>query len=143
MKIIIASSCIQAVGSHAQSTFPQECCGFMLGTKSNDGGRTVTELYKIDNINATNPGRQYHMNPKQQLEAERYAREEKLEILGVYHSHPNHSSRASEFDRIHALPFWSYLIISCINGKRGQIQSWRLREDRSQFDEEVLIEKPF
>ena len=111
----------------------------MLGTEAEDESREISEVYKIINTKEENRERRYLIEPTEQLKAERYARENQLDVLGVYHSHPNHPSQASEFDRVHAMPFWSYLIISCMNGKRAQVQSWRLREDRSQFDEETLI----
>ena len=139
MKIRVTPQCLEIINIHAEESFPEECCGFMLGKEEPNGIRYIEEVYKISNSKEENRKRRYLIEPGQHLKAERYAREKHLDILGVYHSHPNHPSTASEFDRIHAMPFWSYLIISCMNGKRDQIQSWRLREDRSQFDEEELL----
>ena len=139
MKVRVKPDCQEEMNLHAEEAFPEECCGFMLGTESEDGTRDISEVYKIINTKEENRERRYLIEPTEQLKAERHARENQLDVLGVYHSHPNHPSQASEFDRVHAMPFWSYLIISCMNGKRAQVQSWRLREDRSQFDEETLI----
>lgn len=139
MKIRVESECQTTMNAHAEAAFPEECCGFMLGSETEQGARHIKEIYKIDNTKDANRERRYLIEPTAQLKAERYAREQGLDVLGVYHSHPNHPSRASEFDRVHAMPFWSYLIISCMEGKTAEIQSWRLRDDRTQFDEEELI----
>ena len=139
MKVQVEPKCQTSMNAHAEATFPEECCGFMLGAEAEDGSRHISEIYKIENTKDENRERRYMIEPTSQLKAERHAREMGLDVLGVYHSHPNHPSKASEFDRVHAMPFWSYLIISCMEGKTAEIQSWRLRDDRTQFDEEELI----
>ena len=139
MKIRVQEECQRIMNAHAESAFPEECCGFMLGTEEENGARHITEVYKIENTKDENRERRYLIEPTAQLKAERYARESGLDVLGVYHSHPNHPSQAREFDRQYAMPFWSYFIISWMEGKTAQIQSWRLKDDRSQFDEEELL----
>ena len=139
MRVHVVPNCQSEMNAHAEEAFPQECCGLLLGHQAKDGNRKIVQTYKIDNTKDENRQQHYLIEPTAQLKAERYARDNELDVLGVYHSHPNHPSQASELDRKHAMPFWSYLIISCMNGKTSQIQSWRLREDRSQFDEEELL----
>ena len=95
-------------------------------------------MIRVENTKGENRERRFLIEPRALLHAERTAKEAGLDVLGIYHSHPNHPSQASEFDRVHAMPFWSYLIISCMEGKTAQIQSFRLKEDRSAFDEEEL-----
>lgn len=127
------------IRQHAESTFPEECCGAMLGRDLEDGTREVVALHAVDNTKDENRERRYLIPPREVLAAEKAAREQGLDVVGIYHSHPNHPSRPSEFDREHAMPFWSYVIVSCMDGKSDALQSWRLREDRSLFDEEDLV----
>ena len=139
MKIRVATNCPEDMNAHAEATFPEECCGAMLGIEHDDGTREITKIIRVDNTKGENRERRFLIDPRALLNAEKVAKEHGLEHLGIYHSHPNHPSQASEFDRVHAMPFWSYLIISCMDGKAARVQSWRLREDRSAFDEEELI----
>ncbi|MEM6731331.1 MAG: M67 family metallopeptidase, partial [Myxococcota bacterium] len=120
-------------------TFPEECCGAMLGRDRDDGVREVVEILEIDNTKDENRERRFLIDPREVLGAEKSAREKGLDVVGIYHSHPNHPSLPSDFDRDHAMPFWSYVIVSCMDGKAATMQSWTLREDRTQFDEEELI----
>jgi proteasome lid subunit RPN8/RPN11 len=137
-RVKLAPGVRDAMCAHAERAFPEECCGAMLGNERDDGSRDIVEILEIDNTKDENRQRRYLIEPKAQLNAEKVARQKKLDVLGIYHSHPNHPSKPSEFDREHAMPFWSYLIVSCMQGKRASVQSWRLRDDRSLFDEETL-----
>ena len=138
MTIKLSSECRKAIEEHASSAFPEECCGTMLGVEDANGHREISKVIAVPNVKGENRKRRYLIDPKALLGAEKQARNEKLDVLGIYHSHPNHPSQASEFDREHAMPFWSYVIISCMEGKPAGMQSWRLRDDRSVFDEEAL-----
>ena len=137
-RIEIAADCQAQMNEHAERAFPEECCGTMLGCDRDDGAREVTRVLPIENTKQENRERRYLIEPRAALAAERAAAEAGLSVVGIYHSHPNHPSQASEFDREHAWPHWSYVIISCMNGETAQVQSWRLREDRSRFDEETI-----
>ena len=138
MKITVNQACQDDMNAHAEETFPEECCGTMLGRELEDGSREIVQIIRVENTKGENRERRFLIDPRSLLHAERTAKEAGLDVLGIYHSHPDHPSQASEFDRVHAMPFWSYLIISCLKGKTATIQSWRLREDRSAFDEEEL-----
>ena len=138
MKIVVNQSCRDDMSAHAEDTFPEECCGTMLGRELEDGSREIVQVIRVENTKGENRERRFLIDPRSLLQAERTAKDAGLDVLGIYHSHPDHPSKWSEFDRVHAMPFWSYLIISCIKGKTANIQSWRLREDRSSFDEEEL-----
>ena len=115
--------------------FPHEICGLLLG-KEEDGRRVISALVPIDN--SFEEGEQYHrylITPDAMFRAEREARRQGLDVLGVYHSHPNSPARPSEYDRDHAAwTAWSYLIVSVNDGKAGDLLAWSLREDRSAFD---------
>ncbi len=139
MKLHLPESLRSAIASHASGTYPEECCGALLGKDHDDNRREVEDILRVDNTKDTNRARRYLIDPKALLAAERTARERGLDVVGIYHSHPDHPSRPSEFDREHAMPFWSYVIVSCMEGKVAALQSWQLAEDRSAFFEEELI----
>ena len=134
MKTTITDECMNIIREHAERAFPEECCGAMLGTDLNESERQISSIITIENTKDENRKRRFLIDPRALLAAEKQARQKKLDVVGIYHSHPNHPSRPSEFDREHAMPFWSYIIISCIDGKGAEVQSWRLRDDRSQFE---------
>lgn len=141
LRVEITTNCQSQINAQAERAFPEECCGAMLGRDRDDGVREVVQVMPVDNTKDENRKRRYLIAPDALLAAEKAARGAGLDVVGIYHSHPNHPSQASEFDRDHAMPFWSYLIVSCMNGKVASVQSWRLRDDRSVFDEEQLVER--
>ena len=128
---------VDRMKEHARSSYPEECCGFLFG---NSGGDTkeVTDLHELTNSSHSNRTRRYVVTPEEFRNAEIWAQGRGLEVLGLYHSHPDHPSRPSQFDVDHALPWWSYIIIAVENGAPGTLQSWILRDDRSSFDEEGI-----
>ena len=135
--IRIEESPTNAMIDDALKTYPDECCGFMLGIQ-NQNESTVTEIRVINNSKQGDRRRRFEISPLDYMYAERYADENNLALLGVYHSHPDHPSRPSETDRLAAQPNFSYLIISIIDGKFNTQQSWRLN-DEHQFEEETII----
>jgi proteasome lid subunit RPN8/RPN11 len=120
----------------ASATFPDECCGFMFGREEGED-RFVSEISTVKNAKEGDKKRRYEISAKDYLKAEQYAALNDLLILGVYHSHPNHPAIASETDRQAAQPWFSYLILSVIEGKFDNWRSWRLNE-AEQFDEEKI-----
>ncbi|MEO8288413.1 MAG: M67 family metallopeptidase [Chloroflexota bacterium] len=127
------------ITSHAEAGYPNEICGILLG-KDGDGGRVIKSAMRIEN--SFEADEQYHrflITPDDMFRAERQARREGLDVLGVYHSHPNEEARPSEYDRDHAAwTGWSYIIVSVRQGKSAGMRGWKLREDRSGFDEEEI-----
>ncbi|THU40957.1 M67 family metallopeptidase [Niastella caeni] len=119
----------------AVEAFPDECCGFVFGHEDNNGRRFITEARVVKNVKEGDRRRRFEIAPKDYLDAEKYAEEKQIELLGVYHSHPNHPAVPSEHDRAAAQPFFSYLIISVNDKVPGPIRSWRLNDDW-QFEEE-------
>lgn len=142
MKLHLPDDCKRQIEAHSERTFPEECCGALIGREPTDesGIREVTEILEIENTKGENRERRFLIDPKQVFEAEKLARSKGLDVVGIYHSHPNHPSIPSVFDRDHAMPVWSYVIVSCMDGKAATLQSWQLRDDRSQFDEEELVD---
>ncbi|MCB0397861.1 MAG: M67 family metallopeptidase, partial [Flavobacteriales bacterium] len=121
--------------SHAQDTFPNECCGFMYGHENDV--RTVTEARLVDNSKEGDQRRRFEISGKDYMDAEKYALEKGMTLLGVYHSHPQHPAIPSEHDRKQALPWFSYTIVSVMDGKVDHTRSWQLDETK-QFTEEEL-----
>jgi proteasome lid subunit RPN8/RPN11 len=121
----------------AVSAFPDECCGFFFGKEEPDGSRIVTHVQVVNNSKEGDKRRRFEISPVDYLRAEQYADENNLQLLGVYHSHPNHPAVPSEHDRVAAQPYFSYIIISVLDKKPGPIRSWRLNDD-FQFEEEVI-----
>jgi proteasome lid subunit RPN8/RPN11 len=123
-----------AIRQHGMETYPNECCGALIGRDA-----TVTATYALANTTEEGPRRRFLVRPQDYRDAERRAAEVGGELLGFYHSHPDHPARPSQYDLDHAWPFFSYIIVSVRAGVAEEMTSWRLREDRSAFDEEDLI----
>jgi proteasome lid subunit RPN8/RPN11 len=122
-----------AIRQHGMETYPNECCGALIGRDA-----TVTATYALANTTEEGPRRRFLVRPQDYRDAERRAAEVGGELLGFYHSHPDHPARPSQYDLDHAWPFFSYIIVSVRAGVAEDMTSWRLREDRSAFDEEDL-----
>ncbi|MER3403716.1 MAG: hypothetical protein C4336_09650 [Armatimonadota bacterium] len=137
MKLILSPVLAEAIRAHAQQDYPDECCGALLGTEAGDS-RTVLQIVRLANERTDQRERRFFVSPEQVLQVERQAHRERLLLLGFYHSHPDHPAIPSEYDLQHALPWYSYLIVSVLAHRPEAIRSWRLREDRSQFDEETV-----
>lgn len=128
------------IANHAERDYPQECCGLLLGSFSTNGTKSVIETYPISNAREGKAKRnRFLIRPEELLGGERYAATRELEVVGFYHSHPDHPDVPSAYDVEHAWPLYSYVIASvnkdCANGLR----SWQLRNDRTRFDEETVL----
>jgi proteasome lid subunit RPN8/RPN11 len=133
MAITLRAAIIDAINAHGRETYPNECCGALIGR---DG--FVSETLALPNTTEEGPRRRFLVRPADYRAAEARASELGQELLGFYHSHPDHPARPSQYDLDHAWPFFSYVIVSVLNGTAADLRSWRLREDRSQFDEEAI-----
>jgi len=122
-------------------TFPDECCGFFFGKETGEG-RIILKSLVVNNSKEGDKRRRFEISPKDYLNAERFADENELQLLGVYHSHPNHPAIPSEHDRVAAQPYFSYIIISVKENEIADIRSWQLNED-FQFEEEKINNQLF
>jgi len=127
----------EAMISDGISTFPNECCGFMFGKEEEDV-RSIISIKTVNNSKEGDKRRRFEISPMDYIQAERFADDKNMLLLGVYHSHPNYPSVPSEHDRVNAQPYFSYVILSIANGKFASYQSWRLNDDQ-QFEEEKII----
>lgn len=111
----------------------------LIGHFAADGAKSVVELLPMENaMDKTERHNRVLIPPKDVMRAERYAREKKLDVVGYYHSHPDHPARPSQFDLDHALPVWSYIIVSILQGKAVDVRAWEMENDRSKFNEEEI-----
>jgi proteasome lid subunit RPN8/RPN11 len=135
--IRLAGSWASEIRAHARETYPEECCGALLG-RSGPAGAAVDRVIRVENTRPDSRARRFEIRPEQYARLEQEAEREALELLGFYHSHPDHPARPSEFDREHALPSFHYLIVSVPDSRPGAMTSWRLSEDRAAFERETL-----
>ena len=133
--IVLETEVQKIIEEDAVQAFPNECCGFVFGHEDSNGRRLITQARVVQNVKEGDKRRRFEISPQDYLDAEKYAEEQQIELLGIYHSHPNHPAVPSEHDLAAAQPFFSYLIISVNEKGPGPIRSWRLNDD-GQFEEE-------
>jgi len=137
--IKLSSDMEKNIRADGERAYPNECCGVLIGEIDNEGVKTVKRTLTIDN--AREEGEQYNrflITPENMMKAEQSARAMKLDVVGFYHSHPDHPSAPSGYDKDHALPFYSYIIVSVDKGKAQILTSWELTDDRSNFVQEKV-----
>lgn len=138
MQAVLSSTLQQQIFRQMEAGYPNEVGGFLLGTV-NAGATTVQEIIQIENVfEKEEQFHRYAMKPQDWARLEDQADERGLTLVGYYHSHPDSPAIASIYDRDHALPNFTYIITSVVNGKAVDQKVWQLRDDRSQFDEGTL-----
>jgi proteasome lid subunit RPN8/RPN11 len=127
-----------------------ECCGALLGRDAGEvrgsdpakypltPEREILALYPLVNRRNDSPRNRFSVSSEDVLSAEKEAREHGLDVVGWYHSHPDHPARPSAYDRDHAWPWYSYIIVSVQNGVPQEMTSWRLNDDRQEFSPEGI-----
>lgn len=136
--IFITEEHKKAIEAHGERTYPNECGGMLIGRFEN-GRKSLVELLPMENAMAeAEQHNRVLITPKDVLRAERYARERKLDVVGYYHSHPDDKAVPSQFDLDHALPVWTYIIVSVLDGKAADVKAWEMENDRSKFNEEEM-----
>ncbi len=123
--------------NHIKDAYPEEGCGALIGTENNI--RLIKKVIPIENKVEKLRTRRYVIDPEDIINVENKAEEEKLELLGFFHSHPDAPAEPSTFDLEHSWPWYSYIIISIKQKEISNLTSWRLKDDRSKFDKEELI----
>lgn len=130
----LAREAEEAIREHAQRDYPRECCGLMVGMRAADGWR-VEFTRPARNLNTERARDRYLLDPRDFIRVDRESRGLGLDIVGVYHSHPDHPAQASETDRENAWPAFAYLIVGV---RQGRAEEWRVWE----YDGEVFHERP-
>jgi proteasome lid subunit RPN8/RPN11 len=131
--LTITAAVDQAIRTHGQETYPHECCGALVGR-----GDHVSGIVALPNTTEEGPRRRFLVRPSDYREAEHRAGELGGELLGFYHSHPDHPARPSQYDLDHAWPTFAYIIVAVASGVAGDMTVWHLKEDRSAFEEGSL-----
>jgi len=141
MSLEISDGLLEEIRRHGARAYPNECCGALLGIVTDSEEKQVQALLPLDNRRQGEAARTRFLVTADDFRwAEKQASEQGLEILGFYHSHPDHPARPSEFDREHALPWYSYVVVRVARlgggpagGVAQETTSWVLSDDRSQF----------
>jgi proteasome lid subunit RPN8/RPN11 len=140
----------ERIRSHGAESYPHECCGALLGRDRSLGAgtapapgaaevpREVLAVFPLVNRREDSPRNRFSLSPDDVRAADKAAREQHLELLGWYHSHPDHPARPSEYDRENAWPWYSYIIVSVRSGTPENMTSWRLADDRLEFLPEAI-----
>ncbi len=136
-RLKISEQLSSRIGAHGSETYPHECCGALLG-REDDRGREVLSLLPLPNRRNDSPRNRFELAPDDVRLAEKTARDTGLELLGWYHSHPDAPARPSEFDRAHAWPWYSYIIVSVRGSQPVEMNSWRLQDSRAAYDSEAI-----
>ena len=139
MSVQTEKEILDAVRDHGRTRYPEECCGFLLGRLDRDGRKVIVASQPAENVRPENRERRYTIAPEDYLAADRDAQRKGLDVVGFYHSHPDHPARPSATDLAEAtFPEYLYVITSVNKGEPGDLTAWTLAADRSRFVEEAI-----
>jgi len=132
-------SVLDGIREHGADAYPEEGCGFLLGTVADDGTNRVTAIRRAVNRRSEWRTRRYQLTADDYREADAAAREQGLDVVGIYHSHPDHPAQPSETDLEEAtFPGYTYAIVSVQDGTPAELTAWALASDRSEFQKEAI-----
>lgn len=135
----ITQAILTEIHAHGENAYPEEGAGFLLGSADGELRQVIAILGLSNAREDTARHNRYLLTPQDYLRGEQEGERQGLVVLGVFHSHPNHPNRPSEYDREWAMPWFSYLITSVQAGRSAESRAWRLVEDRTEFVEEMII----
>ena len=138
MSLVVTQEILARIHGNGEQAYPEEGAGLLVGVRMGEEKRVVTLLPLANTREDASRHNRYLLDPQDYLKGEMEAARLGLDVLGVFHSHPDHPSRPSEFDREWAIPWFSYVITSIQQGKAVESRSWLLAEDRSTFLEETI-----
>ncbi len=141
MSIQLGKEHMAAIIRHGEAAYPFEGCGLLLGREA-DGCKVVVQVLSVENTREPEAKHnRYLIPPEAMIEAEQVATRQGLDVIGFFHSHPDHPEQPSDFDREHAWPWYSYLVTSVHEGRAVKTAAWTLSDDRAAFIPEELIEE--
>jgi len=129
---------LATIRRHGEAAYPYECCGALIGATAEDGSVRIFDAVELENVTDEGPRRRFRVSSAEYRRSEARARALGAELVGFYHSHPDHPAQPSQYDLDHAWPNFSYVIVAVAGGASGDLRSWRLLPDRSAFEEEFL-----
>ena len=137
-EIILSLDAIETITKEGEKNFPNEACGFLYGSEKKQ--RIIEKAVPVINSKEGDQKRRFAISAFDYMKAERYALDNDIQLLGIYHSHPDHPAIASEHDLKVAMPYFSYVIVSVLKGKADKIMSWKLKEEEErEFEEEKVL----
>ena len=137
--LVLTTALRRQIEADGAAAYPNECCGILVG-RDVGGRRLVERLQPGQNVfEADERYHRFSIDPRAQLKAEREAEAEGKVVLGFYHSHPDHPARPSEYDREHAWPFYSYVIVAVEKGRAAAMTSWVLDDNTNQFLSQAIM----
>lgn len=143
MSITLTGQQLDEIRRHGESDYPYECCGLLIGSFTASGRKVSEEIFPISNAREDAAKRnRFLIAPEDLMRGEKHARKSRRDVVGFYHSHPDHPAVPSAFDLDHAWPVYSYIIVSVRQGRAEDLFSYELRSDRSRFDTEDLLKGP-
>ena len=140
--LVVTPTLLRAIQAHGEAAYPNEGAGLLLG-QAGDEHKTLADILPL--ANEWESGEQFHrylITPRDMLRGETEAAQRGLDVIGIFHSHPDHVAEPSTMDRDWALPWFSYVITSVQSAKAAVSRAWLLRDDRSAFDEEPIQVSP-
>jgi proteasome lid subunit RPN8/RPN11 len=138
LPIKIGAGDVGNIHDHAKETYPEECSGVIVGMDTGEM-KVVVGVWRAENTHEDERSRRFLIDPLVYMKLEQQANERDMDVLGIYHSHPDHPAEPSEYDREHAWPNFSYIIASVSSEQIEDMRSWVLKEDRSGYDEEPIV----
>ncbi|CAN5853636.1 M67 family metallopeptidase [soil metagenome] len=129
------------IAAHGERDYPYECCGLLFGKVLEDGGgKLCFEVYPISNAREEEAKRnRFLIRPEEFMRGEKHAASKALDVVGFYHSHPDHLAVPSAYDLDHAWPVYSYIVVAVMAGRAQDLLSWEMQLDRSRFNEEEIL----
>ncbi len=138
MRLAIPAQVIEEIHAHGEMLYPEEGAGLILGSIEGEDREAHRVLPMPNHFEPNERGHRYRLDPKEILQAEELAEQLGLEVIGVFHSHPDHPPAPSQYDLEWAVPWFVYLITSIEGGEASKSRVWRMLEDHSRMVEEVL-----
>jgi len=129
------------IAAHGERDYPYECCGLLLGSFLENGkGKICAETYQISNSREEEAKRnRFLIRPEELIRGEKYAASKGLDVIGFYHSHPDHPAVPSVYDLDHGWPVYSYIVVAVKSGRAKDLLSWEMQSDRSRFNGEEIL----
>jgi proteasome lid subunit RPN8/RPN11 len=127
-----------AMVAHAQRTYPNECCGAMLGTIDGDT-KNVSESIALENAFAGAQAQRYELRPEDLLAADKAARDRGMDLIGIYHSHPDCDAYFSTTDLKNSCPWYSFVVLSIQKGDFHHANSWLPNVEQTAAEKEELV----
>ncbi len=138
MRLAIPVYVMGEIHAHGEKLYPEEGAGLLLGSIEGDHREARRVLPMPNHFEPNERGHRYRLDPQEILQAEELAEQLGLEVIGVFHSHPDHPPAPSQYDLEWAVPWFVYLITSIEGGAASKSRAWRMLEDHSRMVEEVL-----